>query len=135
MQLFDKVSVTKPEASRNNSTEAYAICKGFTGSKDVHENFFNPESIFSTEKEKPVLTSVKEIFKKNSQNKLNLKLSHIPSQCSVKDFLISDNYLDILAGSYKVFLFFPTDVDDSKFLNIFGLEVQIKFSLAQQILQ
>lgn len=45
-QLFQKVEVTKPEASRSTSAEIYFICKGYLNPSKIDPEMFKPECIF-----------------------------------------------------------------------------------------
>jgi len=100
-QFFKKVSVTKPEASKSESSESYVICKGYEPPKKLDKAAFDPEKIFNEISIAPQITSVKTLFGGNAKN-YSLKLTHIPQKVSVKDFVLCQNFLDILAAAYEI---------------------------------
>ena len=94
--------MTKPEASKSESSESYVICKGYEPPKKLDKTAFDPEQIFNEISIAPQITSVKTLFDGNAKN-YSLKLTHIPQKVSVKDFVLCQNFLDILAAAYEVF--------------------------------
>lgn len=102
-QLFKKVYVTKPEASRSDSSESYAVCRGYLAPKRVEKSLISVDTVLKEHTLVSVLKSINDIFKMN-QKKLVQNLAHIPTKSAVSQFLKSDNYLDILGGSYQVII-------------------------------
>jgi AdoMet-dependent rRNA methyltransferase SPB1 len=47
-KLFEKVEVTKPEASRNTSAEIFVVCMKFKAPEFIDEKFFESKHVFKT---------------------------------------------------------------------------------------
>jgi len=105
-QLFAKVEVTKPPASRNTSAEIYVICTNFLSLSKIDPKLFNPKYTFSelsgiggtnatgsiTAKQQDVFNSTQKRFRQGYDASNPTLFKSLP----VLDFIRSENPIDAL---------------------------------------
>merc|ERR1712137_583787 len=102
-QLFKKVTVTKPPASRNTSAEIFAVCEGFLAPKQLDPRFLDPKHVFK-ELDAP---AEKELYLGQKRAKRHREGYDDESQllyrkASVASFINTDNPTSVLANNHKL---------------------------------
>ncbi len=142
-QLFDKVEVTKPRASRDNSSECFAVCLRYKNPKEIDGRLFDPNCVFKnytgiqqqSEKESMYNAALRSSSKTNSSLKqLAEDLSHttrhrtgysdergggLYMQIPVLDFLMHPSPIALLA-KYSVVSFDKDVSGNPKFQHLYG---------------
>jgi AdoMet-dependent rRNA methyltransferase SPB1 len=102
-QLFKKVTVTKPPASRGTSAEIFAVCEGFLAPKQLDPRFLDPKHVFKAldapaEKELYFGQKRAKRHREGYDDGLNVLYRKAP----VNDFLRSDNPTQVLANNHQL---------------------------------
>lgn len=142
-QLFEKVDVTKPRASRDNSSECFAVCLRYKNPKEIDSRLFDPNCVFKnytgiqqqSDKESMYNTALRSSSKTNSSLKqLTEDLSHatrhrtgysdergggLYMQIPVLDFLMHPSPITLLA-KYSVISFDKDVSGNPKFQHLYG---------------
>ena len=114
-QLFKKVTVTKPPASRNTSAEIFVVCEGFLAPKQLDPRFLDPKHVFQAldaPAEKDLYFGQKRA-KKNREG-YGSDVSVLFKQDSVHAFVVSDNPTVVLANNHRLLF---NDDESKKYLN------------------
>merc|ERR1712137_666829 len=102
-QLFKKVTVTKPPASRNTSAEIFAVCEGFLAPKQLDPRFLDPKHVFKELDAAPqkdlVFGSHKEGRNREGYDD-DVRL--LFKKASVADFITSENPTIVLANNHTL---------------------------------
>lgn len=142
-QLFEKVEVTKPRASRDNSSECFAVCLRYKNPKEIDSRLFDPNCVFKnytgiqqqSDKESMYNAALRSSSKTNSSLKqLAEDLSHstrhrtgysdergggLYMQIPVLDFLMHPSPITLLA-KYSVISFDKDVSGNPKFQHLYG---------------
>merc|ERR1712137_488453 len=102
-QLFKKVTVTKPPASRGTSAEIFAVCEGFLAPKQLDPRFFDPKHVFKAldapaEKELYLGQKRAKRHREGYDDDINLLYRKAP----VSEFVESDNPTQVLANNHQL---------------------------------
>jgi len=102
-QLFKKVTVTKPPASRGTSAEIFAVCEGFLAPKQLDPRFLDPKHVFK-ELDAP---AEKELYFGQKRAKRNREGYDDGSQLlfkktNVSEFINSENPTSVLANNHGI---------------------------------
>lgn len=142
-QLFEKVEITKPRASRDNSSECFAVCLRYKNPKEIDGRFFDPNHVFKnytgiqqqSDKESMYNAALRSSSKTSSSLKqLAEDLSHttrhrtgysdergggLYMQIPVLDFLMHPSPITLLA-KYSVISFDKDVKGNPKFQHLYG---------------
>eukprot|EP01088_Endostelium_zonatum_P002738 TRINITY_DN1348_c0_g1_i1.p1 TRINITY_DN1348_c0_g1~~TRINITY_DN1348_c0_g1_i1.p1 ORF type:complete len:976 (-),score=373.50 TRINITY_DN1348_c0_g1_i1:78-3005(-) len=118
-QLFAKVEVTKPPASRNTSAEIYVICSNFLSLNKIDPKLFNPKYTFQeldvggtnvagsiTRKQQDVFNSTQKRFRQGYDESNPTLYKSLP----VLEFIRSVDPIDLLSH-YNKFEFIVSNVE------------------------
>merc|ERR1712137_220244 len=101
-QLFKKVTVTKPPASRGTSAEIFAVCEGFLAPKQLDPRFLDPKHVFKAldaPAEKELYLGQKRAKRhREGYDDINLLYRKAP----VSEFVESDNPTQVLANNHQL---------------------------------
>merc|ERR1712137_398860 len=102
-QLFKKVTVTKPPASRGTSAEIFAVCEGFLAPKQLDPRFLDPKHVFKAldapaEKELYLGQKRAKRHREGYDDDINLLYRKAP----VSEFVESDNPTQVLANNHQL---------------------------------
>jgi len=102
-QLFKKVTVTKPPASRGTSAEIFAVCEGFLAPKQLDPRFLDPKHVFKAldapaEKELYLGQKRAKRHREGYDDDINL----LYRKASVSEFIQSDNPTQVLANNHQL---------------------------------
>merc|ERR1712137_193147 len=102
-QLFKKVTVTKPPASRGTSAEIFAVCEGFLAPKQLDPRFLDPKHVFK-ELDAP---AEKELYfgqkrAKRHRDGYDDNATILYKQASVLEFIHSENPTSVLASNHRL---------------------------------
>ncbi|KRZ80898.1 AdoMet-dependent rRNA methyltransferase spb1 [Trichinella papuae] len=111
-KLFNKVHVTKPQASRQESAEIYAVCQGFKPADSTVSLSF--KSVFKELDLEPQKTKIN-LFRPEKQKRKAEGYAEgchtLYNRVSAGEFITSSDYLEILGGANQLLL------DDPKIAN------------------
>src|SRR3990167_7596943 len=102
-QLFKKVTVTKPPASRNTSAEILVVCEGFLAPKQLDPRFLDPKHVFQqldAPAEKDLYFGQKRA--KKHREGYGSDVSVLFKQDSVHALVITDNPTVVLANNHRL---------------------------------
>lgn len=102
-QLFKKVTVTKPPASRNTSAEIFVVCEGFLAPKQLDPRFLDPKHVFQqldAPAEKDLYFGQKRA--KKHREGYGSDVSVLFKQDSVHAFVVSENPTVVLANNHRL---------------------------------
>ena len=103
-QLFTKVTVTKPPASRNTSAEIYAVCQGYLAPKEIDHRFLDPKHVFKeldTVAESQLLKGMKRASRHREGYDEDAGQSTLLfKQSSILDFLHAELPVEVLSKNY-----------------------------------
>ena len=102
-QLFKKVTVTKPPASRGTSAEIFAVCEGFLAPKQLDPRFLDPKHVFK-ELDAP---AEKELYFGQKRAKRHREGYEDGTQllfkrASVSEFILNENPTSVLASNHQL---------------------------------
>ncbi|KRZ34295.1 AdoMet-dependent rRNA methyltransferase spb1, partial [Trichinella pseudospiralis] len=104
-KLFNKVHVTKPQASRQESAEIYAVCQGFKPADSTVSLSF--KSVFKELDLEPQKTKIN-LFRPEKQKRKAEGYAEgcrtLYNRVSAGEFIISSDYLEILGGANQLLL-------------------------------
>ncbi|CAH2086425.1 unnamed protein product [Euphydryas editha] len=106
-QFFKKVHATKPQASRNESSEIFVVCQGYIAPDSIDPKLLDPKYVFEDleiirKKQNNILHPEKqkkakaEGYKENDYTTFN--------SISVSEFLDKDDPIDLLQGCSEILL-------------------------------
>ncbi|XP_026757923.2 pre-rRNA 2'-O-ribose RNA methyltransferase FTSJ3 [Galleria mellonella] len=98
-QFFKKVHATKPQASRNESSEIFVVCQGYIAPDTIDPKFLDPKYVFEDleivrKQHNNILHPEKQKKAKAEGYKENDYTSH--HKIPVSDFIIKDDPIDLL---------------------------------------
>lgn len=104
-QLFKKVHATKPQASRNESAEIFVVCQYYIAPDKIDARFFDSKHVF----QELDIGPVNQLNVYHPEKKKKARAEGYPEndytlhhKVSVKDFVKSENALDILQTASEV---------------------------------
>ncbi|KAL1284585.1 AdoMet-dependent rRNA methyltransferase spb1 [Trichinella pseudospiralis] len=104
-KLFNKVHVTKPQASRQESAEIYAVCQGFKPADSTVSLSF--KSVFKELDLEPQKTKIN-LFRPEKQKRKAEGYAEgcrtLYNRVSAGEFITSSDYLEILGGANQLLL-------------------------------
>ena len=114
-QLFNKVNVTKPQASRNESAEIFAVCVGYKKPAAIDPALLDPKSVFrdlSIGSEAPKLNVLQpeKRRKKTAEGYADGDLT-VYHALPASTFLDSDNFVELLGQANQITLDSPETAD------------------------
>ncbi|KAL1243350.1 pre-rRNA 2'-O-ribose RNA methyltransferase FTSJ3 [Trichinella spiralis] len=111
-KLFNKVHVTKPQASRQESAEIYAVCQGFKPADSTVSLSF--KSVFKELDLEPQKTKIN-LFRPEKQKRKAEGYAEgcdtLYNRVSAGEFITSSDYLEILGGANQLLLDDPKIAD------------------------
>lgn len=121
-QFFKKVHATKPQASRNESSEIFVVCQGYIAPDAVDPKFFDPKYVFEDleivkKQHSNILHPEKQKKAKAEGYKENDYTTFHP--VPVSDFMGKEDHIDLLQGCSQVkFLIYEICFYDVKTLRV-----------------
>ncbi|KAI3892517.1 hypothetical protein MKX03_015603 [Papaver bracteatum] len=100
-QLFDKVEVTKPIASRYTYAETYIVCKNYKAPAKIDLRLLNLKYLFDVQQEKPKVIDVLEDPKGNHPY-LHNDMSTTRVVALASDFVCSETPLEVLGTAASI---------------------------------
>lgn len=107
-QFFKKVHATKPQASRNESSEIFVVCQGYIAPDTIDPKFLDPKNVFEdldmvNKKDANILHPEKRKKSKAEGYEENNYTQHRAVPVSV--FLTKEDPIDALQGCSEVYVF------------------------------
>ncbi|XP_060800511.1 pre-rRNA 2'-O-ribose RNA methyltransferase FTSJ3 [Amyelois transitella] len=106
-QFFKKVHATKPQASRNESSEIFVVCQGYIAPDSIDPKFLDPKHVFEDldivkKQHNNLLHPEKQKKAKAEGYRDNDYTTH--HKVSVTDFISKDDHIDLLQECSEIVL-------------------------------
>ncbi|KAL4710726.1 hypothetical protein ACJJTC_004371 [Scirpophaga incertulas] len=103
-QFFKKVHATKPQASRNESSEIFVVCQGYVSPDSIDPKFLDPKYVFDdleiAKKQSNILHPEKQKKAKAEGYKENDYTTH--HKVLISQFMSVDDPIDLLQGCSEI---------------------------------